>query len=163
MTQAADQVQQIDDAQIVEVLGKLYLAKFFIYLANFTFVGAGAVRLAQSITIDSDADFQLLYLTGSAQNAAGADVSARFTIDISEGSAGGLAWMSAPVNLQNLVGTGQLPFPIGLIPQLLPKKRVYNIGLTNGSGAAATGQICFVGYKLYPAEQSQALGALLGQ
>lgn len=146
-----------DDPQFIELAGNVYVAKFFIYLANFVFVAAG--NITQSITIDSDADFQLLYLTGSARDGSGVDQSAFQTVNITEGSAGGLSWMSNDVNMLNLVGTGQLPFPIGLIPQLLPKKRVYNIKVTNAVAGAVTAQICFVGYKLYPAADSVAVGA----
>jgi hypothetical protein len=146
-----------DDPQFVQLAGNIYVAKFFIYLANFTFTGAAT--LGQSITIDSDADFQLLYLTGTARDGSGNDQSASQSILIQEGSAGGLAWMSAPVNMLNLVGTGQLPFPIGLIPQLLPKKRVYQITVTNALASALTVQLCFVGYKLYPASDAYAVGA----
>jgi hypothetical protein len=145
-----DQMQQIDDPQIIELAGKLYLAKFFIYLVNFAHAAAGVI--SQSLTIDSDADFQLLYLIASR-------TSALDTVEIFEGSAGGLAWQSGPVNIDNLAGTAQLPFPIGLVPQLLPKKRVYNIRSTNTFAGANPVQLCFTGYKLYPAEQIASLGA----
>ncbi len=82
---------------------------------------------------------------------------------MSEGGAGGLAWQSAPVNFDLFVGTGQLPFPAGLIPQLLPKKRVYQFRLVNGTSGANNVQIDFWGYKLYPAAQAAQLGAAPSQ
>ena len=119
--------------------------------------------MGQSITIDSDADFEMLYLTGNATGADATDQSGFITVLIKEGSAGGITWMSDAVNMNNLLGTGQLPFPIGLIPQLLPKKRVYVITLASTSAQAVSAQICFVGYKLYPASQSMAVGAAPSQ
>ena len=148
----------LDDPQLVQLAGDVYVAKFFIYLANFVFPGAGGT-VTQSIQIDSDADFQLLYLTGNATGADESDQSGNCQISITEGSAGGLGWQTNPVNWNNWVGTGQLPFPIGLIPQLLPQKRVYNIQVISTAAQAVTAQLCFVGYKLYPASQSMALGA----
>ena len=157
---AAQQME--DDPQVVKLAGDFYVAKFFIYLANFVFPGAGGT-VGQSITIDSDADFEMLYLTGNATGADATDQSGFITVLIKEGSAGGITWMSDAVNMNNLLGTGQLPFPIGLIPQLLPKKRVYVITLASTSAQAVSAQICFVGYKLYPASQSMAVGAAPSQ
>lgn len=159
--QQAAQIME-DDPQIVKMAGDFYVAKFFIYLANFAFPGAGGT-LSQSITIDSDADFEMLYLTGNATGADNTDQSNFITVLIREGSAGGITWMTDPVNMNNLLGTGQLPFPIGLIPQLLPKKRVYVITLVSTSAEAVNAQMCFVGYKLYPASQSMAVGAAPSQ
>ena len=156
----------LDDPQLVQLAGDVFVAKFFIYLANFAFATAGnatPVQLTQSIQIDSDADFQLLYLTGNATGADASDQSGFCQISVFEGSAGGLGWQTNPVNWNNWVGTGQLPFPIGLIPQLLAKKRTYNIQVISNSAQAVSAQVCFVGYKLYPASQSMALGAAPSQ
>lgn len=142
--------QLMDDPQLVELAGQRYVAKRFQYLANFAF--AGSASLQQTIQIDSDADFQMFFLIGSRDNAA-------VTVNVTEGGAGGLAWMSAPVNIDNFLGTAQLPFPFGLIPQLLPKKRVYVITCVNSSGGANNVQIAFDGYKLFPADQAGAVGA----
>lgn len=140
----------MNDPQLQELGGNLYIAKEFWYVANFAF--AGSATLSQSIQIDSDADFQLLMLLADY-------TSAKVTVNVTEGGSGGLGWMSAPVNIDLFGGSAQLPFPGGLIPQLLPKKRVYNITLVNTSGAANTVQICFWGYKLFPAAQAAQLGA----
>lgn len=140
----------VDDPQIVELNGQQYVAKKFQYVANFAFAGNGT--LGQTIQIDSDADFQLLFLLGSRDSNA-------VTVNVTEGGAGGLAWMSAPVNIDNFIGTAQLPFPAGLIPQLLPKKRVYNISCVNSSGATNNVQIIFEGYKLFPAAMAAQVGA----
>lgn len=142
--------QLMDDPQLVELAGQRYVAKRFQYLANFAFAGNGSLQ--QTIQIDSDADFQMFFLIGSRDNAA-------VTVNVTEGGAGGLAWMSAPVNIDNFLGTAQLPFPFGLIPQLLPKKRVYVITCVNSSGGANNVQIAFDGYKLFPADQAGAVGA----
>lgn len=144
----------IDDPQLVELAGELYIAKFFDYVANAAFAASGTLPIR--ITIDSDADFQLIWLIGSRDNSA-------VTVLITEGGAGGLAWMNNPVNIDNLIGTAQLPFPIGLIPQLLPKKRVYQIALVNSSGGANNVQIVFSGYKLFPAQMAAQVGAAPSQ
>lgn len=140
-----------DDPQLVELAGQLYIAKFFQYVANFAAVANGATT-PQNIQIDSDADFQLLYMIGTRDNIPA-------TITITEGGAGGLSWSSAAVNWDNIFGTAQLPFPIGLIPQLLPRKRVYTLSFTNSSGGAINAQACFTGYKLFPARMASQVGA----
>lgn len=147
----SDQQQQMmDDPQLVELAGQTFCAKYFEYVANFAFAANG--QLQQTIQIDSDADFQMFMLIGSRDNAA-------VTVMVTEGGAGGLAWMSAPVNIDNFLGTAQLPFPFGLIPQLLPKKRVYVITCVNSSGGANNVQIAFSGYKLFPAVDMAQVGA----
>lgn len=146
-----DQLDQLmNDPQMLELGGNLYIAKLFYYVANLTH--AGNDTQSTTIQIDSDADFQLLDLIGSF-------TSSLLTIQITEGGAGGLAWQSAPVNINNFLGSAQLPFPAGLIPQLLPKKRVYAITTIDTSGASNKVQIIFWGYKLYPAAQAAQLGA----
>ena len=150
-----DQLNQLmNDPQLQELGGNLFIAKLFHYIANFVFAGNGTIT--QSIQIDSDADFQLLMLLADFTSSA-------VTVNVTEGGSGGLAWMSAPVNIDLFAGTAQLPFPAGLIPQLLPKKRVYNITCVNSSGAANTVQISFWGYKLFPAAQAAQLGAAPSQ
>jgi len=139
------------DPQIMELGGQLYIAKLFHYIVNLTH--AGNDTQAQSFQIDSDADFQLLMLIGSRTSNA-------LSIQVTEGGAGGLAWQSAPVNFDNFVGTAQLPFPAGLIPQLMPKKRSYKVTTIDTSGTANTVQVDFWGYKLYPAAMAAQLGAL---
>jgi hypothetical protein len=153
------QMQQLmDDPQMVELGGNLYIAKMFHYIANFVFAGTEPANTLQgTIQIDSDADFQLLMILGTATTVA------LLTIQVTEGGAGGLAWQSAPVNFNNFCGTAQLPFPAGLIPQLLPKKRVYSFIVINGSAGANPVQIDFWGYKLYPAAQAAQLGAAPSQ
>lgn len=146
--------QLMDDPQLVELGGNLYIAKLFHYIANLTHAGNDTQQT--SIQIDSDADFQLLMLIGSR-------TSPLLTIQITEGGAGGLAWQSTPVNIDNFLGTAQLPFPAGLIPQLLPKKRVYQIVTIDTSGEPNNVQIDFWGYKLYPAAQAAQLGATPSQ
>lgn len=145
-----NQNQLIDDPQIVQLDGAMYVAKKFSYVANL--VHAGSDQQTFTLQIDSDADFQLLWLIGSR-------TSPLATINVTEGGAGGLSWMSAPVNVDNFFGTAQLPFPVGLIPQLLPKKRVYVIQTTDKSGTANTIQVIFEGYKLYPLEMAAQVGA----
>jgi hypothetical protein len=147
-----DQLNQLmNDPQIQELGGNLYIAKNFSYVIP-TFAFAGNGTLGASLQIDSDADFQLLMLIGDYTSSA-------VTIAITEGGAGGLAWQSNPVPIDCFLGTAQLPFPAGLIPQLMPKKRVYNISVVNTSGAANNVNLVFWGYKLYPAEQAAQLGA----
>jgi hypothetical protein len=150
LTQQQQMQELLNDPQLVELAGNLYIAKLFHYIANLTH--AGNDTQTTTIQIDSDADFQLLMLLGSF-------TSSLLTIQITEGGAGGLAWQSAPVNINNFLGTAQLPFPAGLIPQLLPKKRVYQITTVDTSGSANAVQIDFWGYKLYPAAQAAQLGA----
>jgi hypothetical protein len=149
------QMQQLmNDPQMQELGGNLYIAKLFHYIANLTH--AGNDTKSTTIQIDSDADFQLLMLVGSR-------TSALATIEITEGGSGGLAWQSAPVNIDNFLGTAQLPFPAGLIPQLMPKKRVYIIKTVDTSGATNNIQVDFWGYKLFPASQAAQLGAAPSQ
>ena len=154
MTQDPNTQMLEGDPQLVEMSGELFIAKFFQYVANF----AGLVNNnsqaqgTQNITIDSDADFQLLYLIGSRDNVP-------LTMQVTEGGAGGLAWSSAAVNWDNLFGTAQLPFPVGLIPQLLPRKRVYTLVALNTSGGTINAQGVLTGYKLFPANQAAQVGA----
>jgi len=153
-----DQFQKLmDDPQMVELGGNLFIAKMFYYVINFPFLGTEPNNtLLGTLQIDSDADFQLLMMMATrASNVV--------TVEITEGGAGGLAWQSSPVNIDNMFGTAQLPFPGGLIPQLLPKKRVYKFSLVNGSGGANAVQLIFWGYKLYPAAQAAQLGAAPSQ
>lgn len=140
----------IDDPQLVELAGNLYIAKFFDYLVNFPFAASATINT--QLTIDSDADFQMIWLVGSRDNAA-------VTVQVTEGGAGGLGWSNLPVNIDNFLGSAQLPFPIGLIPQLLPKKRVYQFALVNTSGGANNVQLVFRGYKLFPAQMAAQVGA----
>ena len=148
MTQ--DQVDQLmNDPQFQELGGNAYFCKMFHYILNLT---ANNNTVSGTIQIDSDADFQLIMLMGTV-------TSNSSTIQVTEGGAGGLAWQSAPVNSAIFFGTAQLPFPAGLIPQLLPKKRVYQISFTDTSAANNVLQLDFWGYKLYPADQAAQLGA----
>jgi hypothetical protein len=152
---SADQLAALqNDPQFMELGGNLYFAKLFHYIVNLTHAGNDTQN--QSFQIDSDADFQLLFLIGSRTSNA-------LTIEITEGSAGGLAWQSNPVNIDNFLGTAQLPFPAGLIPQLMPKKRSYKVKTVDTSGAANNVQVDFWGYKLYPAAMAAQLGALPSQ
>lgn len=143
-----------NDPQLVELGRSIFVAKFFQYIANFAALANNNAAAAgtQSIQIDSDADFQLLYLIGTRDNVP-------LTVQITEGGAGGLQWQSAPVNFDNIFGTAQLPFPVGLIPQLLPRKRTYNLTMLNTSGGPINIQAAFTGYKLYPESQISSLGA----
>ena len=146
-----DQLNQLmNDPQMVELGGNLFIAKMFHYIANLTHTGNDTQ--STTIQIDSDADFQMLMIQGSR-------TSASLTIQVTEGGAGGLAWQSAAVNIDNFLGTAQLPFPSGLIPQLLPKKRVYKITTVDTSGTTNNVQVDFWGYKLYPAAMAAQLGA----
>jgi hypothetical protein len=157
-TLTQQQLQQLmNDPQLMELGGNLYIAKLFHYVANFTFTAA-STTVTQSIQIDSDADFQLLMLLADYPSGDGAD----FNVNVTEGGSGGLAWMSNPVNIDLFAGSAQLPFPAGLIPQLLPKKRVYNIAVaqTSAGPGAASVQISFWGYKLFPAGEAAQVGAL---
>jgi hypothetical protein len=144
-----------DDPQIVELQGQLYVAKEFKYVANFAVpaLAAAGNPQTQTIQIDSDADFQLINLIGS-RDAVGLQV------QITEGGAGGLSWQSAAVNFDNFFGTAQLPFPFGLIPQLLPKKRVYVITINNTTGGLLNAQVIFDGYKLFPVAAAAQVGAM---
>ena len=157
VTQAnVPQAALTDDPQIVELQGQQYIAKEFKYVANFAV--NQALSQTQQIQIDSDADFQLINLIGS-RDATGLQV------EITEGGAGGLSWQSAPVNFDNFFGTAQLPFPFGLIPQLLPKKRVYVIKVTNtnAGGGVLNAQVIFDGYKLFPISMASQVGAMPSQ
>lgn len=147
---AAQQAQLMDDPQMQELGGNLYIAKLFHYVANLTHAGNDTQNT--TIQIDSDADFQLLFIDATV-------TSTKLTVQVTEGGAGGLAWQSAPVNVALFAGNANNPFPAGLIPQLLPKKRVYSIQTVDTSGAANAVQIDFWGYKLYPAAQAAQLGA----
>jgi len=143
-----------NDPQFMELGGNLYFAKLFHYIVNLTH--AGNDTKSASFQIDSDSDFQLTMLMGTF-------TSALLSIQVSEGSAGGLAWQSDPVNINNFLGTAQLPFPAGLIPQLMPKKRSYKVTTIDTSGVANSVQVDFWGYKLYPASMAAQLGALPSQ
>jgi hypothetical protein len=140
-----------NDPQFMELGGNLYFAKLFHYIVNLTHTGNDTQN--QSFQIDSDADFQLLFLLST-------QTSSSLSIQVTEGSAGGLAWQSAAVNILNFCGSAQNPFPAGLIPQLMPKKRSYKVTTIDSSGAANTVQVDFWGYKLYPAAMAAQLGAL---
>jgi hypothetical protein len=145
------QLQQLmDDPQMMELGGNLYVAKMFYYLFNFSVTGNGTGFY--TVQIDSDADFQWLMTL--------ADYTSKLlTVNVVEGGAGGLGWMSNPLNIDLFAGNAQLPFPSGLIPQLLPKKRVYQFTLVDSSGSTNSGQIALWGFKLYPASQAAQLGA----
>ena len=140
----------IDDPQLVELAGQVFIAKYFDYVVNFAFTQAAT--LTATLTIDSDADFQMIWLKGSYDQAAA-------TVLVQEGGAGGLAWSNQPVNIANFLGSAQLPFPIGLIPQLLPKKRVYQFTVVNSYAGNNNIQIIFSGYKLFPAQMAAQVGA----
>jgi hypothetical protein len=147
-----DQLNSLQqDPQIMELGGQLYIAKLFHYIVNLTHAGNDTQN--QSFQIDSDADFQLLMLMST-------QTSSSLSVQVTEGSAGGLAWQSAAVNILNFCGTAQNPFPAGMIPQLMPKKRSYKVTTIDSSGSANTVQIDFWGYKLYPAAMAAQLGAL---
>lgn len=151
----ADQLAQLqNDPQFMELGGNLYFAKLFHYIVNLTHTGNDTQN--QSFQIDSDADFQLLFLMST-------QTSTSLSIQVTEGSAGGLAWQSTAVNIQNFCGSAQNPFPAGLIPQLMPKKRSYKVTTIDSSGSANTVQVDFWGYKLYPAAMAAQLGALPSQ
>ena len=92
-----DQLNSLQqDPQIMELGGQLYIAKLFHYIVNLTHAGNDTQNA--SFQIDSDADFQLLFLMST-------QTSTSLSIQITEGSAGGLAWQSDFVNILNFTGT----------------------------------------------------------
>ncbi len=136
----------------------LFNYKYFAYVRNFAVPLNGRQQI--TILIDTDADFELFYLVGNRTDP-------RLTVFVTEGGAGGIGWSNGGgtedrPNFDNVFGTAQLPFPVGLIPQLLPKKRLYSIELVDSSGAINAGQIAFVGFKRYP-KSPEELAALAAE
>ena len=117
-----------------------YRPEFRHYIVNqvLTALGLGNPVL----TIDAQADFQLVWLTRTASGGT-------FTSRISDTSTG-RQWDNAAVNDLNRFGSAQQPFPVGLSPVILKAQSSLSIALVDTSGNPNTVQLAFIGYDLYP-------------
>ena len=100
---------------------------------------ANQLGVLSTVTIDNDADFRIRWLTSSQTGL--------YSVEIKDLYAGGAPWMPTPINSENFVGTGQLPF---VLPKPYPvyKGSSLQAKFNDRSGAPNTIQLCLVGYKI---------------
>jgi len=109
------------------------------YVINTT-VAAALGTNNGSLAFD-DIDFELLQLMA---NSNGGVWSTRLQ------SASGRFWSNAAVNSENMFGTAERPFPIGLAPIYVDRKEVLNFTVVDRSGNANNAiQMALAGYDLF--------------
>lgn len=119
------------------------------YPADYVGIAASATQ-SQDVKISDDADFILVLQMATVSNAAQTTffTPAPFTVSIKDAGAG-RDLVSAPVHLNNLFGTAQMPFVLPQ-PKLLFRASTYTVTITNLDAAAAyTVRLGFSGYKVY--------------
>lgn len=118
--------------------GRLFRLDRFDYVLNAT-VGANATLRDQALNLDGDYDFELHEIVGSR-------TSALLTIEMADSTDAGKRFQSAAVNIDNWLGTAQLPFV--LIPQFWQRRKNLTFTFVDTSGAPNVVQLVFRGYKL---------------
>jgi hypothetical protein len=114
---------------------------FYIYSPG-AMVFAGATTLPFFFTIDTDADFIVRYLTGSATTIAD------FLIQV-EDSYTSAKWFRSPIPAVGLLGTGQLPYVVAAMRRL-PRNHQVTVTVTKTTAGADTLYMHFHGFKLFP-------------
>lgn len=112
----------------------------FDYVVNAV-VPANSNGFNVSLQIQQDADFEIVFLTGSHTSPL-ADVAM-------QDGATGRNFSNAPVNVDNFFGTAQLPFPL-VEPYIIARSSSVNFTFRDTSGAQNTIQLVLRGYKLFP-------------
>lgn len=125
--------------------GRLFRLDRFDYVLNAVVNPAAAAPpqpLAnQQLNGDGDYDFEWHELVGSR-------TSALLTVAMRDATDAGKLFQNAPVNIDNWLGTAQLPHVI--VPQFLIKRFNLSFDFVDTSGAANTVQLALRGYKLVP-------------
>ncbi len=131
-----------------------YIPRYKIYTINpktpgQTYLAAGTSQSGQ-IQVDANYDFNLVWLTSrSTSQLAGTFLGGGFTLKLFD-SANQRSWQDAPIYADNWCGTGQLPFPVGLVPQRIPANWNIPWEVADTSAANNTIQICLHGYEMVP-------------
>jgi hypothetical protein len=140
-----DQSQQTDDN---------FERQWFNYVIDAT-VLANAVQSPTQFQIQTDADFELWWITGSATAAASlkflmkeAATSRDFIGTTASTVSGAGAFNGINFNLLCGLASAAAMFPIA-VPYVMPATRTYTILLTDSSGAQQTVEISFSGFKLW--------------
>lgn len=107
-----------------------------------------------TITIDAQYDFCGIWLTSSSTSQlANTAVGGGFTIELWDPSKQ-RPWQDAPVYINNIAGTGQRPFPLGLCPQRIPANYNLPFRIVDTSNASNTIQVTYSGYEMVPIVQT---------
>jgi hypothetical protein len=115
-----------------------YQALFFVYTVNV--VLTALQKLAVNLTILARADFECVFWTGNRTGG--------YTLQVQDNS--DRNWFTAPINDVNIVGTGQLQFPMGMEPVRMPATVTYQLTFTDTSNFGNTIQLCLCGNELFP-------------
>ena len=130
-----------------------FMPRFKVYTiipqsANQVYLAAGT-SISGQIQVNSNYDFCLVWLAASATSIGAAALGGGLTLQLND-SANQRPWQDAPINIGNWAGTGQRPFPIGLVPQRIPANWNIPWTVTDTSGVNNTIQICLLGYEMVP-------------
>ena len=125
--------------------GRLFRLDRYDYVLN-AIVNPGAAAAPQPLNNqqlngDGDYDFELHEIVGSR-------TSALLTVAMRDGNDAGKLYQNAPVNIDNWLGTAQLPHV--LVPQWWRREFNKTFDFVDSSVAINTVQLVFRGYKLVP-------------
>ncbi len=126
----------------------------FDYVINAV-VPANSTGFPVSLQIQQDADFEWVFTVGTR-------TSPLADVDIKDGATG-RSLNSAPVNVDNFMGTAQLPFPL-VEPYIIARSTAINFTFRDTSAAQNTIQLVLRGYKLFPqGNPAQGSSGLISQ
>lgn len=118
-----------------------YDYQFFVYSVQPPQLAPNQKNVPGSFQIDTDADFKAYQICST--------FTGPYQILMTEPGKGSRLWMSAPVDIRNWAGSGQLPGYL-YIPYLMKRQQLYTFQFSDTSGAANTVELDFIGYKLWP-------------
>jgi hypothetical protein len=110
------------------------------YAINTTI--AAALGTNRGALAFDDIDFELLQLMGNSNGGV-------WSTQLQD--ANGRFWSNLPINSENMFGTAERPFPVGLAPLYIDRKAIINFVATDRSNNANNAiQMVFAGYDLFP-------------
>lgn len=114
-----------------------------------TYLAASTSQSGQ-IQINSNYDFCMIWLTAIATSIlANTALGGGLTLQLND-SSNQRPWQDAPIYINAWAGTGQRPYPIGLVPQRIPANWNLPWIVADTSAQNNTIQICLHGYEMVP-------------